>query len=465
MNCIIHCIILQFIHFIGTWRLYHKAGRKFWEAILPIYSLWVMLKITHRPTWWIILFFLPIICVMMYGILWVEFIFFFEKKKDKFLVLITFGFYIMYINYLPKIKFSKIIYISSFQTSILESIILATCIHTYFLQPFIIPSSSMEETLLVGDFMFVSKLHYGLRIPITPIGFPLLQKTIPILGIRSYLNNIHLSYLRLPALTKLKKGEIVVFNFPYDFKETSIDRKDYYIKRCVALPGDILEIKKGNLHINGKKEKFSKKTEKKFSYIVKTKEMPFNYLYLNNKINVKDIISLKYEEENNSKLYYYQIFLTEKDAKELNTLKTISLTRYFFTKKDHNIFTKEKEWNLDNYGPLYVPKKGDIINLSLKLIKRYKEIIIHNEVNSLTLHGKKIFLNVKETNNFTINNNYYFMIGDNRHNSLDSRYWGFLPEENIVGKPIFTLLSLYFDRENPLSFFKWKLRCNRIMTF
>jgi signal peptidase I len=446
-----NCIILQFIHFIGTWRLYKKSGRKIWEALLPIYSIWVMLKISHRPTWWIVLFFLPVISGIMYGILWVEFIYFFYKKtkKEKILVLITFGFYIMYINYLPKIKYRKIInfYTLNRNTAIFEAIILAICFHTYFIQPFIVPSTSMERTLLIGDFILVSKLHYGLHIPIIPIVIPILQRTIP------------LSYVKLPTLTMFKKDEIIVFNFPHDYLESSLNRKNFYIKRCIALPGDRLEIKEGKLHINGIKE--NKINKKQFSYIIKTKDIPLNKKLIKKKWKYNDIIFLKYEKKKN--IYFYHIFLTEKYAKKLNTLKTISFTFFFKNVKKHNIFPKKK-WNLDNYGPIYIPKKGDIIYISLNNIYKYKDIIIHYEENSLTKHGN-FFLNGKESRRYSINNNYYFMLGDNRHNSLDSRYWGFLPENHIVGKPIFLLFSINWDRENPLYFLKWKLRFNRIMIF
>lgn len=465
MNCIRYYIILQLINFIGTWRFYQKAGYKFWEAIFPVYSILIMLKIIHRPIWWIILFFLPVISVVMYGILWIEFISFFYKqtKKEKVLVLITFGLYILYINYTPNLKYRKYFTKINKDTAILESAILATCIHTYFIQPFIVPSSSMERTILIGDFIFVSKLHYGLRLPITPIGVPIFQRAIPILGIGSYLKDIRFSYIRLPLLTKLKKGEIVVFNFPYDYKESSIDRKDFYIKRCIALPGDRLEIKEGKLHINGIKE--NKVTGKQFSYIVKTKEFPLNKKFIKNIWKFNDIIYLKKEKKNHNKFYLYQIFLTENYAKELNNLKNISLTKYLFTKKDNNLYPKKKEWNLDNYGPLYIPKQGDIINISLKNIYKYKDIIYLFEESSLTKHGIFIYINGKKTNTFYVNKNYFFMLGDNRHNSFDSRYWGFLPEEYIIGKPIFTFLSIDWDRENPLYFIKWKIRYSRIMTF
>ncbi|WP_103327113.1 signal peptidase I [Bacteroidetes bacterium endosymbiont of Geopemphigus sp.] len=469
MNWILIFVTLQVLHFLGTWRLYQKAGRKSWETALPIYSLWVMLKITGRPRWWIVLFFIPIICVVLYGVLWVDFIRCFGKRssKDTFLVIITLGFYIYYINYLPRTKFTGVEERKETAlSSLLFAVVFASFVHTYLIQPFTIPTPSMERTLLVGDFMFVSKFHYGLRIPLTPIGFPFTHNTIPIIGIRSYIDRIRLPYKRLPALTPIRPGDIVVFNFPTDSTQNAPDRKDHYIKRCIALPGDTLEIISGELQVNGQPEALPKNAEKQYSYIVQTKEIRLNEDFLKNYLGIKDIKLIE-GDESGDRGALYEIMLTDEYAKILSELDNVtSIEKHLFSKEftEPGIFPENSTWNRDFYGPLYVPKKGDIIKLSENNISQYRDIITRYEGHTLKESEGEFFIDNRSMQEYVIEQNYYFMMGDNRHNSLDSRYWGFVPQDHIVGKPIFTWLSIDWDRDHPLNIFKWKLRQERIIT-
>jgi signal peptidase I len=438
---IIVFFLLQGIHFLGTYRLYKKAGRKYWEAALPLYNLIIMLKIVNRPIYWVTIFFVPIICTVMIPLLWIDFIRCFGKnsKRDYILVILTLGLYIFYLNYDNNINFlgfspRKEPIFSVF----LSSIILSSFIHIYLIQPFTIPTSSMEETLLVGDFIFVSKIHYGLRIPITPISFPLLHNRLPFLGIRTYLKWIRFPYMRLPSITPIKRSDIIVFNFPHS-SDTVTDRKDHYLKRCVALPGDTLEIRRSILFINGKKERLSKNAKRKYLYTVR---------YIN-------------EEQ-------VKIMLSEEEAKLIRThVGVVSVNRYIIPiyKSQKFLFTPNYSWNLDFYGPLKLPKKGDQVMLNSDNINLYKDIINIYENNSLKIKVKKFFINNMETYEYVFQQNYYFMIGDNWYNSWDSRFWGFVPENHIVGKPIFTWMSISWDKENPKNVFKWKLRLERIMTF
>ncbi|XOD69594.1 MAG: signal peptidase I [Flavobacteriales bacterium AspAUS03] len=472
-NWIISFFIIQIIHFLGTWRLYQKAGRKSWEAATPIYNLMVMLKINQRPLWWTFLFFLPIICVVMYGILWVDFIRCFGKRstKDTWLVLITLGGYIYYLNYTKQTQ-----YISpenrkeTMVSAMLFAIVFASSIHTYLVQPFTIPTPSMERTLLVGDFMFVSKIHYGLRIPITPIGVLFTHNTLPVLSIKSYVDCIRLPYMRLPAIDTIKRNDIVVFNFPTDFSQTAPDRKDNYIKRCVALPGDVLEIRHGSLFVNGQPEQLPQNTEKQYIYIIKTSKIPLNLDYLQNQMGIKDIQTLENEEytpDPGNMTYVYQIILTQAHAEVIKSFDNVtSVEKNIFSKtfKEEGIFHKNSGWNRDFYGPLQIPKKGDLIRLDPNNIEIYHNIITQYEGNTLKEKEGRFYINDQETSEYTIGQNYYFMMGDNRHNSLDSRYFGFVPEDHIVGKPILTWLSIDWDRDNPINIFKWKFRWERIMT-
>lgn len=469
---IIGFLIIQVIQFLGTWRLYQKAGRKSWEAAIPIYNLMVMLKINRRPLYWTVLFFIPVICVVMYGVLWVDFIRCFGKRstKDTCLVLLTLGLYIYCLNYTKNIQYlgpeeRKETMISA----LLFAIVFASSIHTYLIQPFTIPTPSMERTLLVGDFMFVSKVHYGLRIPITPIGIPFTHNTLPILNIKSYVDRVRLPYMRLPAIDSIKRNDIVVFNFPTDLIHTSPDRKDNYIKRCVALPGDIVKIQDGTLIINGKPEQLPENFEKQYSYIVKTSKMPLNLGYLRNEMGVKDIQIFEEGQilDSGDMTYAYQIMLTQAHAEDIKSFENvISVQKNIFPKTfgEDTIFPEGSKWNRDSYGPLRIPKKGDHIKLNEVNIEIYRDIITRYEENTLAEKEGLFYINSQETSGYTIGKDYYFMMGDNRHNSLDSRYFGFVPEDHIVGKPVFTWFSIDWDRNNPMNILKWKFRWNRIMT-
>ncbi|XOD66553.1 MAG: signal peptidase I [Flavobacteriales bacterium Tduv] len=471
---IVGFLIIQIIHFFGTWRLYQKAGKKSWEAAIPIYNLIVMLKINRRPIWWTAFFFIPIICMVMHGVLWIDFIRCFGKRstKDTWLMLFTLGLYIYFLNYSKNLQYvgpedRKETMISA----LLFAIVFASSIHTYVIQPFTIPTPSMERTLLVGDFIFVSKIHYGLRIPITPIGIPFTHNTLPILNIKSYVDCVRLPYMRLPAIDTIKRNDIVVFNFPIDLTHTSPDRKDNYIKRCVAMPGNTLEIEEGELIVNGKPESFPENAEKQYGYIVKTSKVPLNLRYLQNEIGIKDIQIFEEEgQKSDSKditTYTYQIMLTQANAETIKSFENvISIQKNIFPKTfaENTTFPKGSKWNRDFYGPLRIPKKGDRIQLSEVNIETYRDIITRYEGNSLKEREGLFYINGQETSDYTIGQDYYFMMGDNRHNSLDSRYFGFVPENHIVGKPLLTWLSIDWDRNNPINIFKWKFRWNRIMT-
>jgi len=227
-NWIIFFLIIQVIHFLGTWKLYQKAGRQSWEALVPIYNAYILTKIINRPWWWVILLFIPIINLMMFPSFWVETVRSFGKEKtgELFLVVFTFGFYIYYLNYVEDVKYNKDRQLRPFTaagewtTSIVFAVIAATIVHTYFIRPYNIPTSSLEKTLLVGDFLFVSKIHYGAPTPHTPISFPMVHDTLPIpytgIKFKSYVSNIQIPSFRLPGFQKIKRNDIVVFYWPAD---------------------------------------------------------------------------------------------------------------------------------------------------------------------------------------------------------------------------------------------------------
>ena len=269
---LIFFLIIQALHGLATWKLYIKAGRKFWEAFVPLYNAIILMKIINRPWWWTILLFLPIVNLIMFPVIWVEIARSFRKNtyKDTFLAIITLGFYSFYLNYIEDVQYveDRDLHPKSssgdWASSILFAIVAATIVHTYFIQPYVIPTSSLEKTLLVGDFLFVSKMHYGARTPITTVATPMVHDTIPIMKKKSYLSFPQLPYYRLPAFEKIENNDIVVFNWPVDtlfnmyipadkkyYKP--IDKKTNYVKRCVGIPGDSLEVRSGYVYINGNK--------------------------------------------------------------------------------------------------------------------------------------------------------------------------------------------------------------------
>ncbi|MGB8375822.1 MAG: signal peptidase I, partial [Salegentibacter sp.] len=279
-------LLVQVIHFIGTWKLYQKAGRKAWEAAVPVYNAVVLMRIINRPWWWVLLMFIPIVNLIIFPVVWVETIRSFGRHStaDTWLVVLTLGFYIYYINYATDVKYIEDRDLKprtaagEWISSILFAVIAATIVHTYFMQPFTIPTSSLEKTLLVGDYLFVSKFHYGARVPETAVAFPMVHDTIPFLGIKSYLNKPQIPYMRLPGFEDVERNDIVVFNWPVDtvkqFFDRSgkhftkpIDKKSNYVKRCVGIPGDSLQVKDGRVFVNGQQLKLPGRAKVQYSYI------------------------------------------------------------------------------------------------------------------------------------------------------------------------------------------------------
>jgi len=215
---ILFALALQVIHFLGTWKLYVAAGFKAWQAAVPIYNAVILMKIINRPSWWVILLFIPTVNLILFAVLWVETLRSFGKNKatDTLLVLLTFGLSIFSLNYSkelthlpdrslrPRTSFGETV------SSILFAVVAATLVHNYFIQPYIIPTGSLEKSLLIGDFLFVSKFHYGARTPMTAVSFPMVHDTLPVLKVRSYLKKPQLPYFRLPALQQIKRNDIVV---------------------------------------------------------------------------------------------------------------------------------------------------------------------------------------------------------------------------------------------------------------
>ncbi len=449
INWLIAFIIYNIIYGASTWQLYKNAGRKASEAFIPFYNFWIGLDLIKRPKWWIILFFTPIVAPIMWWVFWVDFGRSFGKRTwtDAILMIVTVGLYSFYLNYVLKPNYEgpeerK----STFIAALLFAVVLATLVHNWLIQPMVVPTGSMENTIRIGDALFVEKVSYGVRVPITPIGIPFSE----FINRKLFVDQARLPYMRLPGWRNLKANDIVVFNYPTDSSFTAIDRKDNYVKRLVGMPGDSIEFDESILKINGKEFIPKKDALVQHNYIVTTK-VPFSQQVLYDNFSVLNGVDY-YVNARGNELYTYVFYaLTQEMAQQLeNNPNVISVEQHIIQKgkKDEHfysdgridstktIFPLDKDWNQDNFGPLYIPKKGDKIKLDKDNITQYYNIIKIYENNDLDIQGDKFLINGKESTEYEIKQDYYFMIGDNRNQSLDSRYFGYVPEQNIIGRPI-----------------------------
>ena len=520
-------ITIQLIHSLATWKLYQKAGFNPISSIIPFYNSLVLMKIINRPWWWVILLFIPIVNLLIFPIVWIETIRSFGKNKttDTIKVIFSLGLYIFLVNYDKNAQYIEERDLNpkgGFEEwfgSIIFAVILATVVHTYFIQPFIIPTGSLERSLLVGDFLFVSKYHYGARVPKTVISFPMVHDTIVGTGVRSYLKKPQLPYLRLPKIQKIKRNDIVTFNWPADTVrqffvrekgvKKPIDKKSNYVKRCVGIPGDTLEIYNGELRINGDESILPYRAKPLFKYIaynsrgISSQKLNQLGLYdFQRKFRIKNITQKSFDDiknhilslsDNNIENFTIitnskgiptekirknrlsiseitertkRLTLTESDYKNILSSNVVdSIVRDFNKTKSYNtaFFPNNItfDWNEDNFGPIVIPKKNQTTEINLTNLPLYKKIIKDYEKNNLKILDNKIFINDKETDNYTFKMDYYWMMGDNRYSSEDSRMWGFVPEDHIVGKPIFIWMSI--DGIND-GIKNWSIRWDRVFT-
>lgn len=527
---LVFILLVQIIHGIGTWKLYVKAGKKAWEAFVPVYNGIVLMQIINRPKWWIFLLFIPVINLFMFPIIWIETLRTFGKKStlDMVLGVVTLGFYIAYVNYTQETTYHANRDLKAPNKtmdtlgSLSFAVVVATLVHTYFIQPYTIPTSSLEKSLLVGDFLFVSKFHYGARTPMTPIAAPMVHDTLPIIKTKSYLAKPSLPYFRFPALQKIERNDIVVFNWPADtlfhmYKaadkryDKPIDKKTNYVKRCTAIPGDKIEIRDGIIFINGKESILPERAKPQYFYLIKTNNINVDeiknfyqitegYPLFEIKNEIWDKPELKNELINRyafeeisrdtlttavtgqidqdiynklglmiSPSYFYGNLTAEKYEQLKSDSRISSVKRQISKTAEDGIFTDiqdgkpslKNNWNRDNMGPIYIPEAGKTVTLNKENLPLYKKIIGEYEGNDLKVNGDEIRINGQVATSYTFKQDYYWMMGDNRHNSLDSRYWGFVPADHIVGKPIFIWMSI--DGIND-GIRNWSIRWDRLFT-
>ncbi|RZK86483.1 MAG: signal peptidase I, partial [Pedobacter sp.] len=368
--------------------------------------------------------------------------------------------------------------------AIVFAVVAATIIRVFFIEAYTIPSGSMERSLLIGDFLFVSKVNYGARVPMTPVAFPFAHHTMPITGTKAYWDGVQWKYHRLPGLSDIKRNDVVVFNFPegdtvalenqvpsyYDLVRQSgreaihsqytivsrpVDKRENFIKRCIGIGGDVISMKNGIANINGKDEPLI--NTGMMPYKIEFKTMDFNY-------GVFDDLKVKLGDMQLIGDNTYVGDLSPELAEKIRAFDFVkSVNMFAATATDiepGGTFPHDPKrvWNRDNFGPIKIPAKGWTVNIDSNTMPLYYRAIRTYEGNKVEEKAGVWYINDKPATTYTFKMNYYWMMGDNRHNSADSRYWGFVPEDHVVGKALFIWMS--WDSEG--SFFS-KIRWNRLL--
>jgi signal peptidase I, bacterial type len=469
MGYIVFAIFLVLIH-VGLWKLFIKAGRQGWESLIPVYKEFIIAKhITGRPGWWIALLLIPIVNIFIFFGLYLDLVKSFGKRRFwEYAATILLPFVVLpwwgndpKVTYLgksaaPEFK-EKYPYKKSvareWADAIVFAVVAATLIRGFLIEAYMIPTGSMEKSLLVGDFLFVSKLNYGPRIPMTPIAFPFAHHTMPLTGGKAYWEGVKLGYKRLPGFQEIERNDVVVFNYPMEADppfNRPVDKRENYIKRAVGIPGDTISLRGAQLYVNGKRG--FEPPHSQLDYYVYTDGTGLNPQRL---LDMRIDYSPYAREP-------YQLFLTEGAYEEVkswaNVTKIVPNIRHQDT-KEPGIFPNDPlySWNIDNFGPVIVPKKGWTVPLDSLTYPLYERAIRVYEGNELESREDGYYLNGTKADSYTFKMNYYWMMGDNRHNSEDARSWGFVPEDHIVGKALFVWLS--WDEQGT---FLSKIRWNRI---
>lgn len=486
---------------IFAWKLFEKAGIKGYFTLVPFYNLYLFLGMIKKPLWWYIFLIIPFINVFVYMLMLIDLIRCFGKEKiwEQFVVAVLPFVYLPYLSNqdiaytdpttIEKVKKGPV---REWLDAIVFAVVAATIIRTFLFEAYTIPTSSMEKSLLVGDFLFVSKISYGPRLPNTPIAFPFVHHTLPWSETaKSYVEWVQWPYYRFAGLGNVERNDAVVFNYPagdtvslrfqsnvsyYQLVKQygkdrvwsdernfgkivsrPVDKRENYIKRCVGLPGDTVEIVKGDLFVNGKPNPTEGIIQ--FRYHVVTDGTPINQRVLD-KYNIT-------EGRMGSNTGEYVFWISEEVANSLKLMSNVkSIVKLVENPGEWNdeVFPNSENfpWNIDNFGPLLIPKKGMTVNLTLENLPLYDRIIHAYEGHDLKVDEQgRIVIDGEISNTYTFAQDYYWLMGDNRHNSADSRIWGFVPNDHVVGKAVFVWLSL--DKEKSL--FNGKIRWNKSMRF
>ena len=475
------------VPFAFCWKQFRSAGQKSWLAFIPYVNIYVMLRIIrkHKKFWWWFFIIFPYINIFMLFLTLIELGKCFGKFKvwEEFMAAV-----------LPFVFFPLIVKDEKYQDpdstkrpkkstarewfdAIVFAVVAALIIRTYVFEAFTIPTSSMEKSLCVGDYLIVSKIHYGPKRPNTPLSFPFVHNTLPFSKTaKSYVEWIKLPYHRYPGTSTIKRNDPIVFNYPagdtvcdkfqssvsyYDLIREygrqrvwndhanfgkviahPVDKRENYVKRLIGMPGDTVQIVDGIVYIDG---------EKGFQ----PENMQFNYTVVTTGNGINKRILDKYditEGYRGASPNEAILNISEKVANELRQLSFITSVERNITPAgqgtNYELFPHRPDlypWNVDNYGPIVLPKKGETVQLTLENLPLYERVIHAYELHDLQVNDNQILIDGQPADTYTFAMDYYWMMGDNRHNSADSRYWGFVPENHIVGKAVFVWLSL--DKE------------------
>lgn len=517
MSVLIFLIVLYILLGLSMMQLFEKAGIPGWKALVPGLAAVEWCKMVGRKPWFAAWLLFPIVNIFIYAGLCIDMVRSFGKhsfwQAALSVIYAPIPFFLIGRNPADKYEgpvldrereyhrlyheaqerkdkaaLRKLEADNPFQKSqirewteaIIFAVFAAAFIRMFLIEAYVIPTSSMEGTLKVGDYLFVSKAHYGIRTPMTVLQFPLVHNRFStgsgLLARESYLTKPSLPYWRVPAIESIDHNEPVVFNFPagdsviifpertYDIYQwrrimdnlrranrplpptppvvaRPLDKKDHYIKRCIGMPGDSLMIRNGQVYIDGKAVQNPEHLQ--FAYAVRNSAGNLNLKKLEELgVSLKDAIPV--QTETGATRVYYNL-----DAGQLEKIKAlgpdISVERYAPESSPGNLFpndpTRYTDWTVDNFGPIYIPKKGATITLTEANLPFFDRVIRVYEGNEMVVRNGKFFINNVETTTYTFKQDYYWMMGDNRHNSEDSRVWGYVPADHVVGKPLFIWFS------------------------
>lgn len=470
---------------IGLYGMFKKAGIEGWKALVPFYNTWLMVKKMELKTYWFLFQLIPIAGQFVTIWLCIKFVEHFGRFSLLHHALTVFApfIYFPYLGFSSNERYAGIPVVKNYTKSAFRewidaavfAIVAATIIRTFIFEAYVIPTGSMEKTLLVNDFLFVSKTSYGPRIPNTPIAFPFVHHTMPVGTAKSYLEWVKLPYKRLLG-SPVKRNDVVVFNYPvgdtvikefqseinyYDYLRAysarggsrdmlfaerddivvrPVDKRENFIKRCVAIAGETITIRDGKLIVNGEETPMPPDAEMPYFVTLDGKGF-FSDDFIRSELNVdiddpeqRDIIPMQGGQQ------VYRLTLTDR---QLQMVKSFPFVIKESVKPDLNSSgfgntfpydTSNFKWSEDNFGPLWIPKKGATITLDQKNKTLYRRVIEVYENNQWEESDEGLKLNGVLTDSYTFKMDYFWMMGDNRHNSQDSRFWGFVPEDHIVGK-------------------------------